>query len=151
MLIPQFIRKLFDTHGEDHALWCGYDQGRQDHGVLYGYDPGSSRGDVLIIEEGQAPPPPRPPKPRVRMLPIGWIRHTGGVFPFDKRLPVEIIFSGGLHIAGRDVEQAGYWPDDWWKGEAHSWKYNVRFYRIVEWPFPAAIVRSDGLQPEGPQ
>ncbi|MCG7348955.1 hypothetical protein [Sphingomonas sp. ACRSK] len=133
-MIPQFIRKLFDTHGEDHALWCGY-------------DPGSSPGDMLIIEEGQAPPPPRPPKPRVRMLPIGWIKHMGGPFPFDKRLPVEIILADGLHITGRDVEHAGYWPDDWWQGHASSWKRNIRFYRFVEWPLPA-LRRSDGNQPE---
>lgn len=135
MLIPQFIRKLFDESGAGiETCWSGF-------------DPDSSPGDVLIIEEGQAPPPPRPPKPRVRIWPSGWIRHTGGLFPFDKRLPVEIIFSDGLHIAGRDVEHAGYWPDDWWQGHASSLKRNIRFYRFVEWPLPA-LRRSDGLQPE---
>lgn len=124
MLIPQFIRKLFDTHGEDQA-------------VLYGYDPGSSRGDMLIIEEGKAPPPPRPPKPRVRILPGGWIRHDGAVFPFPSDIFVEVVFEGGAP-SGNPVQRAKEWPDAWWRMRAGDPRYNIRFYRLAVYS-PTAI------------
>jgi hypothetical protein len=75
----------------------------------------------------------------------------GGPFPFDARLPVELVMADGLLIDGRDVENAGYWHESWWRGEAHSWRRNIMFYRLVAMPRPAGAANLRGKECAGEQ
>lgn len=72
-------------------------------------------------------------KPRVRIMPGGWIRHDGGPFPFDRHTLVEIALADGLILRGRDAEYASFWASSRWCWTADSWRHCILFYRLVDY------------------
>lgn len=74
----------------------------------------------------------RPRKPRVRLRPDGWITHPRGQpFPFDPLTIVEVQFSSGAQMLGRDADYARVWHENMWLGRSISRKFNIVAYRIV--------------------
>lgn len=91
------------------------------------------RGSRMIASVEQEPTPAAP-KPRVRIRPDGWVRHDGGSFPFAPNVVVETGHAGGFYGLGKQAEYASFWPEEFWRGDARSWRNNILFYRIVRMP-----------------
>jgi hypothetical protein len=111
-IAPRWLRRLFDCSAPYLVLWSP---------ALDGLDV-----DALAATAT----PRRTSKPRVRILPSGWIRHPGGPFPFDPKAIVEVTFADGHSVEGELADHADFWPDAWWRQEAGTWRRNIIFYRL---------------------
>lgn len=71
---------------------------------------------------------PAPAKPRVRVLPGGWIRHVPGPCPVPGRTIINTADSFDVHTRPRYASEV---PPEWWEHRASSFGRDILLYRIV--------------------
>lgn len=67
-------------------------------------------------------------KPRVRVLPGGWIRHAPGPCPVPARTVINTADEHGLNESPRFASEV---PHEWWEHKSAQFGRDVLAYRIV--------------------